>query len=427
MIPSAPSSPLALRSRPPWLAQLVLAALSTGCVSSADPPGAPWLEDGGVDGGGGPAGLLPPSLAPEVSYCPFSDAADLTSFEGRDVIRVCHAGDTRSGCDVDTLQEAVDRAGDGDRIEIVGDGPVYDQCANIGRGLQDIEIAGVCGRAHLSRRVCSRKGAFVIGDASGITITNIEVSYLTISEVDGGNAAAVRDQGQGGLALRYVYFHDNQNGILGGAGRIDIDWSKFEANGGAASPGYTHNTYFSDLVTEVNIRNSVFLRAANQGNNLKSRAERLTFHCSVSASLDGDDSREMDISEGGELEITNSLIQQGPESVNRNIIGFATEAGNESRRHAIQSVVIRDTMILNDSHSGTMLAYNAFNGLTLDMANVRFVGPGTPVTNLNGGDVSLGETGREEQPNRDGVGLPAYSEDHRQLPRPEGCPDFEYW
>ena len=110
-----------------------------------------------------------------------------------------------------------------------------------------------------------------------------------------GNAAAVRDQGLGNLNLRYVYFHGNQNGILGGNGVIRIDWSRFEGNGSALDPGFTHNTYFSADVDNVIINHSQFLRAQNEGNNMKSRAQRMEFHCSVSASLDGVDSREMDI------------------------------------------------------------------------------------------------------------------------------------
>ena len=50
-----------------------------------------------------PIDLLPPSLSPVMTYCPFTDAQDLTVFEGRPVVRVCHVGDTRAGCDVDTI------------------------------------------------------------------------------------------------------------------------------------------------------------------------------------------------------------------------------------------------------------------------------------------------------------------------------------
>ena len=46
----------------------------------------------------------------------------MTRFEGQPVIRVCHPGDARQGCDVEQVADALALANDGDRIEIVGDG-----------------------------------------------------------------------------------------------------------------------------------------------------------------------------------------------------------------------------------------------------------------------------------------------------------------
>ncbi|MEZ4271582.1 MAG: hypothetical protein R3C68_09165, partial [Myxococcota bacterium] len=291
--------------------------------------------------------LLPPSTSPITTYCPFSDNVDLDSFEGRPVIRVCHAGDSRNGCDTNTLQEALSQAVSGDRIEIVGDGPPYTQCAVIPPTLSDVEIIGVCGRPHLKDEVCQSKGLF-LNQGRDITITHVEISNLEISAEEGGNAAAVRDQSLGNLNLRYVYFHHNQNGILGGKGIVTIEWSKFESNGSSEHEGFAHNTYFSADVEELVIRNSLFLRARNQGNNMKSRAQKMLFECSVSASLDGVDSREMDLSEGGDVLIANSIVEQGPPSSNSNLIGFATESTDPDRRHSIMHLVIRNTDLIND-------------------------------------------------------------------------------
>ncbi len=372
--------------------------------------------------------LPPPSRSPILSYCPFTDTTDFNQFEGRPVIRVCHEGDTREGCHVNTLVDAVNLAVDGTRIEIVGDGGIYNQCVNI-RTVDDVEFVGVCGTPHIRETVCSSKGAFVIGgDARNVAITNVEVSNLTIPISEGGNAAAVRAQGTGGgLALKYVYFHDNQNGVLGGLGDVTIDWSKFEGNGSSEDPGRTHNIYFDSVVDDLTINNSIFLRAHHEGNNMKTRAKRMTFHCSVSASLDGADSREIDISNGGELIISNSIIEQGPESANNNIVGFATEANNPSRRHDVQSIVIRDTDIINDRGNGTFLAYNAFNGLTVDLTGVRFIGAGTTKFNINEETVLLTEDGNVELADREAAGLSPYSTDHMNLPQPPGCSNFEYW
>ena len=382
---------------------------------------------GGTSGAGGSGdALLPPSRSPIMAYCPFDDASDLTQFEGRPVIRVCHPGDTRAGCHVDTIAAAVSQSADGDRIEIVGGGAPYTECATIPDGLNDVEIIGVCGRPHIREVACGSKGAFV-NYGGNLTLTNLEVSNVEISLAEGGNGAAIRDQGTGNLDLRYVYFHDNQNGILGGHGIIHIDWSRFEANGSSEDVGRAHNTYFSGDVDHVIIRNSIFLRARSEGNNMKSRAHRMDFHCSVSASLDGFDSREMDISEGGELRITNSIVQQGPESANSNLIGFATEATDLSLRHPVQLLVIQDSDIINDRGNGSFIAFNAFSGTAVELTNVRLIGAGASVDNINGGPADVAQTNVQELVDRAAAGLPAYSTDHMQLPLPPGCPDFEYF
>lgn len=403
----------------------------TGGVPSGDGDGELPGDGNGDSPGDGDgdtspvAGLLPPSQAPETSYCPFDDATDLTQFEGRRVIRVCPAGDARKGCDVDSLSVAVGMADSGDRIEVVGDGADYEQCVTVPDTLSDIEIVGVCGRPHIRDTVCQLKGVF-LNNSRNLSLTHLEVSGASISESDGGNAAAVRDQGQGNLDLRYVYFHGNQNGILGGVGVIRIDWSRFEANGSPQDPGYTHNTYFAPEVTETIIQNSLFLRAQNEGNNMKSRAQKLTFRCSVSASLDGVDSREMDISEGGELVIENSIIQQGEASANSGMVGFATESENPDRRHAAQSITIRNTDFINDKPNGTFLAYNAYD-TSVFLENVRFVGAGTTVDNTNSGAETLTENNITNPADRASAGLPPASADHADLPYPPGCPDFEYF
>ncbi len=395
--------------------------------TSAGGTGQGGAAAGGTPGSGGATSedLLPPSLAPETSYCPFDDATDLTTFEGRSVVRVCPEGDTRQGCDVSSLQAAIDQAASGTRIEVVGDGAVYAQCGVISAEKDGLEIAGVCGRPRFVDTVCQSKGTFVHA-GSNLTLTHIEVSGAWIGAADGGNGAAVRDESLGGLAMRYVYFHDNQNGILGGKGKIRIDWSRFEANGSAEDPGYTHNTYFSADVSEVVIQNSLFLRARHEGNNFKSRAQALVFRCSVSASLDGADSREMDLSEGGDALIENSLIQQGPESVNSGLLGFATESEDLQKRHAVQHLAIAETDFINDKGAGNFIAYNAYD-TTVQLRDLRFIGSGTQLVNTNAGPAAVDEAGTESFPSRADAGLPAVSNDPIELPSPRGCPTFEYF
>src|SRR5690606_5233503 len=133
------------------------------------------------------------------------------------------------------------------------------------------------------------------------------------------------------------------------------------------------------------------------------------------------------VSEGGELVITNSLIQQGAESVNSGMLGFATEAGNAELRHDEQRIRIEETDFINDKDRGTFLAYNAFNDFSLTLTDVRFIGPGTPLQNINSGEDTVVQTEVAEFSTRTEAGLPPASSDHFELPVPRGCANFEYF
>lgn len=64
-------------------------ATATGDATVATTDGGKPVDSGATaDGGGASNGLLPPSKSPIMTYCPFTDAADLDSFEGRRVMGV---------------------------------------------------------------------------------------------------------------------------------------------------------------------------------------------------------------------------------------------------------------------------------------------------------------------------------------------------
>ena len=376
----------------------------------------------------------PPSPQPEptppdssiLTYCPFDLTETPNDYLGRKVIRVCPEGDNRPGCDTNSIQAAINTAKNGERIEIVKAAVDYQECAVVPASAEGLEIVGVCGRPHLKNDACQSKGYF-LNLGKDITFTHLEISGVSISAGEGGNGAAIRDQGLGGLTVRYCHFHHNQTGILGGSGIVKLEWSKFEANGSPVKVGYTHNIYMGSDVTQLIITNSLFLRARHEGNNLKSRAQSMIFQCSVSASLDGVDSREMDISEGGDVVIKNSLIQQGSSSSNSNLIGFATEATNPDRRHSNQKLSIENTLMINDKGSGSFFQYNAFNSFQLSFKDLITVGSGTIKSNLNGGTESFTEDNSQTFGSRAGAKLPAASNSHFDLPKPPGCADFKYF
>ncbi len=188
--------------------------------------------------------------------------------------------------------------------------------------------------AHMLGTAAEGKAALVIkGDNT--VIEGLECSEIYVPD---RNGACIRLEGQN-LELRNVYFHDSEQGVLGGGGTILIENSKFERLGRS---GQAHGLYvWGD---EVILRQSSILSSKSEGHEFKSRAKRTVIEKSVIASLDGEDSRLIDISNGGEVIIRNNVLEQGPKSVNNEMIGL----GYEGLRYENNEVLIEGNLILID-------------------------------------------------------------------------------
>ena len=198
------------------------------------------------------------------------------------------------------------------RIKIIGDGHVH---------IQNTEAQG--------------KAAMVVRGHE-VEINNIECSHVEVSD---GNGACVRFEGQD-LNLDHVYFHDAQQGLLTGPNpaevKIQNSWFVRLGHGGQA-----HGIYVGG--GNLEIFRSIFLASRDQGHEIKSRARSTQINTCVIASLDGEDSRLIDVSNGGRLNIENSVLEQGPFSSNHDLIGYGLESGKE---HDINSVVITGNTII---------------------------------------------------------------------------------
>jgi hypothetical protein len=159
------------------------------------------------------------------------------------------------------------------------------------------------------------------------------------------NGACVRLEGTN-LELTNVYFHDSQQGLLTGPkpGKIIIRNSKFERLG---KGGQAHGIYVGG--GELSIYGSYFLSSKDEGHEIKSRASKNTIYSTVVASLEGNDSRLIDIPNGGVLIITDSILQQGANTSNSNLIGY----GHEGYRYKENEVRLVGNIILNDRINGS--------------------------------------------------------------------------
>lgn len=188
------------------------------------------------------------------------------------------------------------------------------------------------------------KATFVV-NGNNVVIESIECSEVAVPHKNG---ACVRQNGRD-LTLRYVYFHDSEQGILSakGSGRLTIENSRFERLGkiGRAHAVYSNND-------RLEIRYSRFLSSKGEGHEIKSRAPVTLIESSVVASLSGKDSRLIDVSNGGALIVRNSVLEQGVNSSNLELIGFGLEGMKSGHP---QSVTLENNTILAEQPRGNVL------------------------------------------------------------------------
>ena len=190
------------------------------------------------------------------------------------------------------------------------------------------------------------KGALVI-QGNDVTVEGLECSEITVRH---NNGACIRQEGRN-LTLRNVYFHDSQQGILGGGnlGTIRIEDSRFERLGYG---GKAHAVYISDGVEKLIITGSHILASKGQGHEVKSRAAVTMLEHNVIASLGGQDSRLVDIPNGGEIVIRYNVLEAGPRSANWQMIGI----GLEGIQHPVNKAQITNNIILIDHPRAVLLA-----------------------------------------------------------------------
>ena len=241
---------------------------------------------------------------------------------------------------------------------------------------KSITLQAVGGVVKMVATVAPPNGKAIIdegGSGVNVTINGFDISGAKVAD---GNGAAVRYEG-GSLTLNNVYFHNNQDGLLGAsdlAGTISINNSEFALNG--AGDGKTHNLYVNDIAN-LTITNSYF-HDAIVGHEIKSRAENTTITGSRIFDNNSTASYSIDLPNGGNATIRNNVIQQGPNGGNPAIIAYGEEGGLRTGT----TVVVADNTIVNGK-SGT--AWGVWN-----LAPNAITVQGNSVYGLTGSNVTYG-------------------------------------
>ncbi len=262
---------------------------------------------------------------------------------------------------------------DGDVVEI--DSGIYLNDIVVWRQ-NNITLRGINGKAHLKATntiaysnqsdATNGKAIWVI-KGNNVKIENIEFSGASVADKNG---AGIRHEGEN-LFISNCYFHNNENGILGGGGIVLIEYSEFSHNG--FGDGYSHNMYIGNKTSQFIFRHSNS-HHAHIGHNLKSRAaENHILYSRLMDEINGDSSYGIDLPNGGNAYIIGNIIQQSPYTDNSTMLSF----GAEGLTYLSNDVFIINNTMVNDRYTGTFI--RIADSATANVTNNLFIGKGTQI------------------------------------------------
>jgi hypothetical protein len=257
----------------------------------------------------------------------------------------------------------------GDVVEI--DSGVYND-AETTWSTNDLTLRGIGGRAHLvaPTTLSNGKGIWVTAGAN-MAVENIEFSGAAVPDLNG---AGIRADGQD-LAVCGSYFHDNQEGILGGAGNVLIEYTEFARNGNCIDPvgGCSHNIYIGGG-NRFTLRYS-YSHHASFGHLVKSRArENYILYNRIMDEADGTSSYTIDLPNGGLSYIVGNLLQQGPNTDNSTIVAYGAEGlSNPSKT----LYIVNNTFVNDRTQGSTFVEITGGSTVTATLQNNLLVGNGT--------------------------------------------------
>ena len=269
--------------------------------------------------------------------------------------RICVGSD----CGFATLQKALAAALPGAIVTLKPG--IYKEAAVESTNNIVIKAAG----AHLEGVAAEGKAALVI-KGTGVTIEGLECSDIRVPD---GNGACIRIEG-GELVLRNMHIHHCEMGILG-RGDLTIEDSTIDHIGVEGSE-LGHGVY--SVGHQLTIRRSRILASGFEGHEVKSRSENTLIEDSVIASIDGVDSRQIDVPDGGTLIVRNSVIEKGPHSVQTDLIGYGLERRKDKLQdHRTNSIVIEGNTIIVD-RPGSFTLLRTIDADSMDVHDNKIVG-----------------------------------------------------
>jgi hypothetical protein len=169
-----------------------------------------------------------------------------------------------------------------------------------------------------------------------VTVENIEFSGARVPD---RNGAGIRPEGKN-LTVRNCRFFDCEDGILGGAGEMLIEYCEFDRCGPVAQPA-THSCYIGERCTKLIFRYN-YSTYTYQGHLLKTRARQSWILYNRLTDEAGTGSAVADFPNGGLVVLVGNILHKGPQAQNNRVVAYGME-GLKHERNALY--VVNNTMV----------------------------------------------------------------------------------
>jgi Right handed beta helix region len=279
--------------------------------------------------------LALPFEIPPLTPNPATPARAASASAAADNPRIIRVGPNRA---ITRIAVAAQVARDGSIIEIdpgdyVADVAVWDRA--------ELTLRGTGNRVRLLAAGAHAEGkAIWVVRRGKVTIEDIE---FVGARVPDRNGAGIRMEG-GQLLVRRCTFRNNENGILtasASGASLEVVDSEFSHNG--AGDGRSHGIYVG-AIDSFRLRGS-YLHHGNQGHLVKSRARsnRIEYN-RLSDESGGRSSYELELPNGGLVEVVGNVVQQGAGSPNSIIVSYGAEglAGPRNELRLAHNTVVND-------------------------------------------------------------------------------------
>mgnify|MGYP002712968802 CR=1 FL=1 len=143
-----------------------------------------------------------------------------------------------------------------------------------------------------------------------------------------GNCAGIKVEGKNfSLRIKRAHIDSTVMGILtdNRGGELIVEDSLIENTGLNDHSSEVAHGLYAGWIDKVVITNSTIRRPFGNGHVFKSRAKKTIINKSMLVGMDGRPSRVIDYPCGGELTVTNSILQQGDQTDNTDLISIGTE------------------------------------------------------------------------------------------------------